>query len=297
MPDFFQTSCSGASTHRLAGVVLPVGDLGATKDFYGEILPERGRWSEGERSLSFTGGGQALSFIEESRPRFSPESGAHIALRVVPGRTTKIAETLSAAGFEVSTWREDHPRERAASTYVKDPTGHTVQLVAAEDSALFLDHAAVEVHDLVLAEAYYSRGLGAVAEYAHGTSMDDYAEAKAWGEGRDPCAPWTRLFVVRVSDRQRMARPNLQLFFRLGETRLGLIVAREHRQEPPEELIRGTPRAILETKVKAEDMVEHLRRLRIKEITPGPLPFAREGNRIYLRDPAGNFLELHCAEN
>lgn len=297
MPDLFQTSFSGALTQRLAGVVLPASDLGATKKFYGEILPEKSRWSEGERRLSFTGDGQTLSFVEESKPRFFPESGAHIALRVSPGRMMKIVETLAAAGRQVFTWREDHPRERATSAYVKDPTGHTVQLVPAGESDLFLDHVAVEVHDLVLTEAYYTLALGAAVEYAHGTSMDDYAEAKAWGEGKDPCAPWTRLSVVRVSDKQRMARPNLQLFFSLGDAYLGLIVAREHRQEPPEELIRGTPRVILDMKMKAEDMFEHLSRLRIKQIAPGPLPFLREENRFYLRDPAGNFLELHCTEN
>ena len=278
----------------LAGETIEVSDLASTRAFYTPLFEGfQGEWTAGEKSLAFRSGPQLLEFVERAQPRVSGETGAHIALRVQADRLHPLAEKLEALGRKVNWWLEDHPSERKASVYVHDPSGNRLQLVSG-DGNLLLDHAAIEVYDLVLAEAFYTDALGGAVDYYHGLTMDHYAEAKCYDES-NLCAPWTRLFVVRVSDKQRMARPNLQLFLRFGETVLGLILAHEHRQEPPEELRKGTPRLLLRTAQTAEAVADHLSRLKIKGMPAGALLFEREGQSIFLRDPSGNFFGVECA--
>ncbi len=262
-------------------------DLVATRGFYAMVLRDaRGDWEEGADRLAFRATNHLLEFVQRRAPRVPEGTGQHQAYRVHRGRLADVVLELAAAGHPASWWREDHPAEREATAYVRDPSGNRVQLVPSDSADEPLAHAAIEVNDLEHAETFYVDVLGAEADYYHGWRMDDYAEAKAWEEGRDPCAPWTRRFDVRYWDKLRVARPNMQLFVRFRTTPLGLILATEHRQEPPEDALRGAPCVILRTSEPQHAIAEHLSRVGVR--------FERAASNLYLRDPSGNFVQLVC---
>ncbi len=273
---------------RLAGLVLPVDDLAATRAFYGTVFRDaRGEWDVGPARQAFRAPDQILEFVRLEAPSAAAEPAGHQAYRVRRDRLTAIVAELEAAGHPASWWREDHPAEREAAPYVRDPSGNLVQLVPSGSADEPLAHAAVEVNDLEHAETFYVDVLGAVGDYYHGWRMDDYAEAKEWEEGRDPCAPWTRRFDVRYWDKLRVARPNMQLFVRFGAIPLGLILATEHRPEPPEDALRGAPCVLLRTDQPSAAAVERLSRRGVR--------YQRDGTELSLRDPSGNFVRLGCA--
>lgn len=273
---------------RLAGLVLPVDDLSATRAFYGAVLRDaRGEWDVRADRLAFRAPDDVLEFVRREAPPVVKEAAGHHAHRVRRDRLTAIVAELEAAGHPASWWREDHPAERDTTAYVRDPSGNLVQLVPSVSADEPLAHVALEVNDLEHAETFYVDVLGGAVEHYHGWRMDDYAEAKAWEEGRDPCAPWTRRFDVRYWDKLRVARPNMQLFVSFGGIPLGLILATEHRQEPSEEALFGSPRVILRTSEPQHAIAEHLSRVGVR--------FERATSDMYLRDPSGHFVQLVCA--
>jgi hypothetical protein len=79
----------------------------------------------------------------------------------------------------------------------------------------------------------------------------------------------------------------MQLFVRVRLSLVGQILAREHRQEPPEDILRGTPRLIFGTPCPRAAVAAAL--------AARDLPHRAVGRRVYLRDPGGNYLELECA--
>ena len=272
---------------RLCGIVLEVEDVDAARTFYAQVFGDAGSgWRQGKHSLTYCRGQQRLDLVERARPHTLTLSGQHQAYYVDARRLPDVVRQLREAGHEVSEWREDHPAERSVNAYVLDPSGNRVQLAPSTNEPLLLHHACIELHDLELAELFYARTLGGAVDYCHGWAMDDYAEAAAWAEGRDPCAPWTRRFDVRYWDKLRIARPNMQTFVRFGEGLVGLILATEHRQEPPPDQQWGTPRLILDSDVPAQQAAAHF--------ASQDLAFEREGSRLFLRDPGGNYVELVC---
>jgi extradiol dioxygenase family protein len=276
-----------ATPELLSGVVVEVHDLASTRHFYAPIFDASGgHWVDAPRNLVYQRGAQRVEFVQRARPRTSGDTGQHQAYVVPAMRLPEIADGLTASGHVVHWWHEDHPAERAVTAYVHDPSGNQVQLVCADATQLLLHHASLEIHDLEMAEVFYVKVLGGSVDYCHGWAMNDYVEAKAWGEGRDPCAPWTRRFDVRYWDKVRIARPNMQLFVRYGASTLGLMLATEHRQEPPPEILRGTPRVIVQTQQPLTELATHLCVLHV--------PFEAEGSALFLRDPGGNYLQLDC---
>ncbi len=274
----------------IRGIVVEVRDLAATRAFYSLLFQDAsGVWHEADQNLIYRSGPQRIEFVRRSQPLTLGHTGQHQAYSVRADRLPALAEALAAAGHAENWWREDHPGERTVTAYVSDPSANRVQLVASGGDGPLLRHAALEVHDLELAELFYVKSLGGKVDYCHGWAMDDYAEAKAWGEGKDPCAPWTRRFDVRYWDKLRIARPNMQLFVRFGSTVLGLILATEHRQEPPEEVLRGTPRLILQTAQPVGEVAAYLSSV--------ALPFEAEDRSLFLRDPGGNYVELDCTRS
>lgn len=286
----------------VAGAFIEVADLEATRTFYGAIFADRaGDWLEEGDRLAFRSPEQTLTFVRRSEPRSLPETGQHQAYRVRSERLEQLVQQLMAAGRSVDRWREDHPSERALAPYVQDPSGNRVQLVGHADPARPLDHVGIEVHDLETAEVFYVKVLGGIVDYYHGRRVHDYVQAAAWGEGSDPCAPWTRLWPgpglsTNPRHKARASHPNQQAFVRFGDTVVALILASKHRQEPPEELVRGTPRLVLRTDDRVSDVPPALARppvsLRPEERLR--LSFEQEGESIFLRDPAGNFVEVIC---
>jgi catechol 2,3-dioxygenase-like lactoylglutathione lyase family enzyme len=254
-------------------VALEVSDLAAAKSFYTGVI--------GDHALAR--GGQRLELVQRKQPNTLTQTGQHQAYLVEATRLPDLAADLGAEW-----WREDHPAEKARSAYVLDPSGNRVQLVRSDARPdLLFDHVCIELHDLELAEIFYARTLGGIVDYVHGWTMDDYAEAFAWGEGKDACAPWTRRWDVRYWDKLRLPRPNMQTFVRFGDTRLGLILATEHRQEPPPEQHRGTPALLLTTSLPPTEAACHL--------AAQGVAFEQEGATLYLRDPGGNFIQLASA--
>ena len=271
----------------LAGLVVEVHDLAATRAFYEPVFGDAGEWQAGPGQLVFQTSRQRIDFVARAKPRTLSHTGQHQAYAVPANRLAALTGELAAAGHAVDRWREDHPDEREVSAYLLDPSGNRVQLVPDRGDGLLLNHAAVEVHDLELAEIFYVSFLGGSVDYCHGWAMDDYAEAFAWGEGSDPCAPWTRRYDVRYWDKVRIARPNMQLFVRFGPTVLAIILATEHRQEPPPEQHSGTPRIILAVDQPAAPARAELSRLGVA--------FDGAGSSLFVRDLSGNFVELACA--
>lgn len=269
---------------RLSGIVIEVADLESARWFYSNVLDITP--TSGGRTLTYQRGDQSLELVERAHPHTLTQTGQHQAYRIPESRLDKLMRDLQKSGAEVNHWREDHPAERSLNAYVLDPSGNRVQLVPSADENQLLDHACIELHDLELAEQFYVKTVGASVDYVHGWAMDDYVEAKAWGEGKDPCAPWTRRFDVRYWDKVRIPRPNMQTFVSFGPARVGLILATEHRQEPPPEQQRGTPRLLLQSDVPASDVADHFRSQDVS--------FEQDGAHLYLRDPAGNYVEITC---
>ncbi len=288
-------------SESIVGAAIEVKDLEEARSFYTRLFRHHaGEWENSGSVLRFESGKQKLEFVVRESLKRPPGTGYHKAYRVRSDRLKPLVEEFSQMGSEVQWWREDDPREREVSAYLQDPSGNSIQLLPSNNEEQLLDHVGVEVHDLEPAEVFYVKVLGGRVGYYHGRKMDDYEEAKAWGEGKDPCAPWTRLAVEkRIPDgpeRKKEPRPNQQVFVRYGETSFGLILAREHHQEPPEEMRRGTPSTIFKTSISMKQAKERLAHPDVSLDPEGriSLAYETEGKSLFLRDPAGSFVEIVC---
>ncbi|HEY3117975.1 MAG TPA: hypothetical protein VGK54_14630, partial [Chloroflexota bacterium] len=180
-----------------------------------------------------------------------------------------------------------------------DPSGNIVQLVGAEDPSILLDHYYVPVEDIEHAELFYMQALSAQLDCYFGYSTEDVLAARRWGEGGDPCAPWTRNAFVSFRTHAPNPTPAAQIFARFGPNYIGVALSGQRLPEPPEELLKSTPRAILRSLSNVRDVVQYLSKLRISPVAlkydGGQVPYKREGNSIFLRDRSGNFFEIACA--
>jgi catechol 2,3-dioxygenase-like lactoylglutathione lyase family enzyme len=177
---------------------------------------------------------------------------------------------------------------------VQDDAFHGVDFGA---PGLALDHAAVECHDLEWAEDFYVKVLGLAVEHRVGWRTADYVRGQLWGEGKEDMAPGTRRWDQRytvMEQKRRIPRPNTHFFLRVGDGVLGIYLATQHRQEPPEEQIVGAPRIGL--RVSRSRLDEALKLLKERRfLFHGPVehpvssPIAAS---VYVRDPGANFLEL-----
>jgi catechol-2,3-dioxygenase len=283
-------------------LVLEVAALDAARQFYAELLGLGPARSVAEGLALAIAPGQTLVLVPRATPTTLPDTGRHLALRVPPADLEAIVGRLRGAGVAVQDYHEDRPAEREQNRYCADPDGNRLQLVAVPDgtTTAAIDHAAVETHDLEWAEAFYVHVLGGQVESRVGWHMDDYARALAWGEGRDHCAPGTRRWDRRyttMEDRARVPRPNAHLFVALGGNAvLGIYLATEHRQEPPREQFRGTPRIGFRVAPgQIEILAERLRSIRLRPLPVAAAtggPFVREDGALFVRDPGGNYLEF-----
>jgi catechol 2,3-dioxygenase-like lactoylglutathione lyase family enzyme len=293
----------------ISHIVIEVSDLQRSQEFYrslgfpsptNDFLPECGR-----SSAFATASGQWLVISECKEPRSLPETGTHQAYAVAASDRALIKERLTAQAIAIHTYKEDRPAEENDNFYFFDPDGNRIQLVVAKtpmtsrNEVLGIDHAAIESHDLEWAEDFYVKRLGLTVEHRVGWRTDDYVRAKLWGEGKEHMAPGTRRWDQRytvMEQKRRLPRPNTQLFLRVGKAVLGIYLATQHRQEPAEEQIVGTPRIGLRADRAG---LEHIARLLADCRVPirGPVEQPRSAPiaaSLYIRDPGGNFLEI-CA--
>lgn len=287
------------AANRIAGVVLDVRDLAATRSFYQPVFQHApGRWDDSARGLVFHTDSQRIEFVLRAHPRTLAEHGQHTAYRVPASRLSAIAEALHALGASVEWWREDHPAEREMRPYFQDPSGNLLQLVPGDPPRPLIDHVMLVVHELNLAEKLHLQILGGEMDYYHAWKTTDQWEARAWAEGDDLCAPWTRAKRYNNFYHVVTPRPTPQVYARYGDTRLGMVVASKHVQEPSEEVLKGTPRVILQGASSAREIASYLPTVN-PAAREGPrkrgIRFRREGRSLYFRDRSGNFLQIDCA--
>ena len=277
-------------------LAVEVVDADRAARFYGEILglgrPES--LSDGVRIA--LNPRQTLTLAQREKARTFPESGIHHAYRVPRSELDAIAARLAHNGVELQRYHEDREAERQHDRYCVDPDGNQVQLVTANEPGL--DHSAVETHDLEWAEVFYTQVLGAGIEARVGWRMEDVARAWDWGNGVELMAPgarrWEKLYT---DDQARVPRPTGQAFLRLGPgVTFGVYLALEHRQEPPRKTFRGTPHSAFWIRLgKLDELEGRLKHIRLRAMEPSDRfagPYEREGNALFVRDTAGNFLEF-----
>jgi hypothetical protein len=179
---------------------------------------------------------------------------------------------------------------------VKDPSGHTVQVMPSASPLPLLEHVVIEEHDLEHAEVFYAVALGGRLQFDHGWDVANYRGLEAWMSGDDPAAPFTRRVSLSYRTRQPEALPMPQVFFPFGSTRLGLFLANVHRQEPPYEQISGTPSIAFDTRGSADAIADYLENTRVTPVNlkydGGAILFEREGDVFSIRDPGGHFIQL-----
>jgi catechol 2,3-dioxygenase-like lactoylglutathione lyase family enzyme len=291
----------------ISHIVVEVSDLKRAKEFYrllgfefagDDRVPECGR-----SALFQTASGQGVVLCESPQPRSLAETGVHQAYRISLSDRDAVAKQLAACAVTIETYKEDRPLEQGDNFYFYDPDGNRIQLVASgppsnkRGKILGIDHAAIECHDLEWAEDFYVKKLGFTVDHRVGWSTEDYARAKLWGEGKENMAPGTRRWDQRytvMEQKRRIPRPNTQLFARTGGEVLGIYLATQHRQEPPEEQIVGTPRIGFRAGREGMNQTAELLRATRTPIKgpvehPDSAPLAAS---LYVRDPGGNFLEI-----
>jgi catechol-2,3-dioxygenase len=277
-------------------LAVDVSDADRAARFYGETLGLGRPESTPDGARIALNPRQTLILVQRPQPRTLPETGVHQAYRVRRSDLDAIAVRLEQQGVELHRYHEDREAERQHDRYCADPDGNQVQLVAASEPGI--DHAAVEAHDLEWAEVFYTHVLGAGVELRVGWRMADVARAWDWGNGVEQVAPgarrWEKLYT---DDQARVPRPTSQAFFQLGPgVTFGVYLSLEHRQEPPRKTFRGTPHAAFWVRRGRLDELEaRLKHVRLRAMEPSDRfggPYEREGDALFVRDPAGNFLEF-----
>jgi len=293
------------SISGLSHLVVEVGDLAAARDFYRDVLgfaeAATDPWPHcGVHALLAAADGAHLVLAERrGRPDLGA-TGVHQAYGVGPEARARIADRLAALGVEVFRYKEDRPAEEADNFYFLDPAGNRVQLVAAHavnGGPPALDHAAVQVENILRAERFYAGTLPGGVEHRVGWRTADYARARAWGDGKEDMAPGTRRWDKRYTsmvNQREVPRVNTQIFVRLGPAAFGIYLANQHFQEPPEEALAGTPRTAFA--VPAGGLEAARGRLEAAGWPhEGPLRHGKGAPlaaSLYFKDPGGNFLEL-----
>jgi catechol 2,3-dioxygenase-like lactoylglutathione lyase family enzyme len=285
-------------------VVIEVGDAAAAGRFYAELLgfapAGRDRWPGAGRSATLAAPSGQHLVLAESRPRNDPRlAAAHQAYRIDPAARVRIEAARQA---DLHDYREDRPSEAADRVYLDDPWGNRIQLVAGADRPAGIDHVAIETNNILWAREFYGTQLGLPIEHRVGWKTLDYLNAKSRGEAAMAEAmPGSRYWNERYSKfetERRMLRPNVQLYFSLGDgTSLAVYLATRLYQAPLDSQATGTP--LLGLTVDAARLADLAAALQASGLAlAGPalqeagLPIAAS---LHVRDPGGNFLAFASA--
>lgn len=292
---------AGLRIDSISHLVVAAADRARAIAFYRDMLGFKPVGSDmlaecGRHDVLAAGAGQHLVLAEAAagRPDLR-DTGVHQAYRVTSAGREEIVTRLAAAGVEVFRYIEDRPAEERDNVYTFDPDGNRVQLVAAAQSGI--DHACVQVPDVLWAERFFGTELGLPLDHRVGWKTADYVRARKWADGEEDMAPGTRRMDKRYTvmvNRKTVPRCNMQLFYRAGDAIIGIYLANKHLQEPPEEQITGVPRmafaaprATLDR--AAETLAAHGRPFKGPVAQPSSSPFEAV---LYFKDNGGNYYEL-----
>lgn len=298
----------------LAHSVIEVADLARAREFYGERLGLRAaveNWPNSDETCLVCPSGQSLILRHSAAPRTFAGTGVHQAYRATPAAIERIVTALAGDGIAVQRYHEDRPAERNAPCYFADPDGNRIQLVRqdAGDGAgvLALDHTAIQASDMEWIEDFYDGCFGLPVDHRVGWNTLDYVRAREWGEGKEDMAPGARRWDERYRDipggkpgqGRRVARPNMQIFYKMGDSILAIYLANSHVQEPPLRQATGTPRNAYwtdrATLDRAAGVLSKTRNAVLGPVQhPARSPIAAS---LYFRDPCGNFIELCVGAN
>ena len=304
---------SGVALAGISHLAVLVDDVAAARSFYTDMLGFRSIGSDvlphcGHHALLTTASGQLLALCAGEKDPGLVLTGLHQAYRVTAAARDVILSRLAESGTTIHRYKEDRPAEDGDNLYIFDPFGNRLQLVTIPgdraprggEAALItgIDHVAVQAADVEWQEKFYTRHLGLPVEHVVGWRTADYARARDWGEGKDPMAPGCRRWDKRYNimhGKDPVPRPNVQLFVTVGDSVLGIYLADNHFQEPPEEAVTGLPRVAFTLAPRDLDAMAELLRDWGPMIGPLSHPAGSPRSRSLLcKDPGGNFLEFCC---
>ena len=291
-------------------VAINTADPARARDFYCDVLgfaeaPAKVLPHCGEHRLLETRTGQLVALCRAAPSPGLAKTAIHTAYRMSGPARAALLEKLRRSGTEIFTYKEDRPEEAPQNCYLHDPDGNRIQLVAdptlSGEGVAGIDHAAIQAIDLEWAEKFYVGMLGLEVAHVVGWRTEDYVRAEAWAAGKEQYLPGAmrldkRYFAFPGQPTHR-PRPNIQLYVRAGAETIAIYLDVEHRQEPPEEQLIGTPRIALRLAGgRLEDVAAEL--AKAKRPFAGPVTHAAGapiGRSLYLKDPGANFLEI-CSD-
>jgi catechol 2,3-dioxygenase-like lactoylglutathione lyase family enzyme len=302
-----QAAAGSLTIESISALAVAVDDPSAARDFYCRVLGGIASGSDvlpecPSHELIRLPAGQMLVLARAGdRPDLS-ETGVHQAYRATPTAMDAISQRLQSEGIEIHSYREDRETEQSDRVYFLDPDGNRVQIVvrdgAVDGEEIYgIDHAAVQVPDMLWATHFYGEILGLPAESRFGLRTADHAQARVWAKGEDDMAPGTRRLdklYMTMGGQNEVPRTNMQVYYDLGDGVIGVYLATQHFQEPPEEQLAGVPRLILQApSVGLETVAARLDAASWPyrgPITHAPsAPFSAS---IYFKDTGGNFIEI-----
>ena len=304
--DHLASHAFSLTVDSFAHLLVTVADCHAAAGFYARLFGLAAPATDslpgcGHHAVLHLAGGQALVLCEQGERPDLRETGVHQAYRLSPAAREEIATRLAAEGVTIHRYKEDRSAEEADNFYFFDPDGNRVQLVAsAAAHGVTLDHAAVQVADILWAERFYGTELGLAVDHRVGWRTADYARARRWAAGEEEMAPGTRRLDKRYTvmvDKKTVPRANMQLFYRAGDAVIGLYLANKHFQEPPEEQLVGAPRMALRCNRAELDRAAARLEAQRRDFL-GPMEHQADSPiaaSLYFKDTGGNFLELAAA--
>ncbi len=306
----------GLTDIRLDGInhlAVNVNDIDAALDFYCDILglahePAVGLPQCGSHAVVRAASGQRIALCRCESPRPSADAGVHNAYRVTARAREEILERIARQGGQVFSYREVRPAEAGDNCYFYDPFGNRIQLVLTGDGVndgrygpaiQAIDHATIQTIDIEWEEEFYVGMLGLPVDCHVGRRTADYVLAQMWKDGKEDMAPGIMRLDKRYSTihgTDPVPRPNMQIFVKIGGDVLGIYLTNKTFQEPPEEMVVGTPRtAFRVTRTALAAIAASLESAKHPTVGPVEHPTASPVRySLYCKDPGANFIEFCC---